>query len=183
MLGNANITSKKITAFFETAPKNETDALLRLERLNSVGSCLNHKCCASPTMMIFSRMISKSTSPMMKAAKSDKSVALGQVSAVLRCMPPSLHGALCSSETFVPSNEQNFGLDESYSSDQQRGRLSKTSTHSLEKSESRLTTGDTGERTAQLAIKESFTALVLDKGIALRFTPPTNAIQSSEDLR
>jgi hypothetical protein len=42
-------------------------------------------------------------------------------------------------------NNRNFGLDESIPSEYQRWRSSAMSTHSPEKSESRLTTGDTGE--------------------------------------
>ncbi len=46
----------------------------------------------------------------------------------------------------MPSpNQRSFGLDESFPPSDQRWRSSVTSTHSPEKSESRLTTGDTGK--------------------------------------
>ncbi len=43
------------------------------------------------------------------------------------------------------SNQRSFGLDESFPPADQRWRSSVTSAHSPEKSESRVTTGDTGE--------------------------------------
>jgi hypothetical protein len=43
------------------------------------------------------------------------------------------------------SNRRSFGLDESFPPQDQKWRSSTTSNHSPEKSESRLTTGDTGE--------------------------------------
>ena len=43
------------------------------------------------------------------------------------------------------SNQSSFGMDESFPSTDQRWRSSVTSAHSTEKSESRATTGDTGE--------------------------------------
>lgn len=56
-------------------------------------------------------------------------------------------------ETNVPSTQRNFGLDESFPpGEQQRWRSSVTSTDSLDKLESRLTTGDTGEISAPSSI-------------------------------
>jgi hypothetical protein len=43
------------------------------------------------------------------------------------------------------SNHRSFGMDESFPTTDQRWRSSVTSAHSPEKSESRVTTGDTGE--------------------------------------
>ncbi|UJR37965.1 hypothetical protein I4U23_030649 [Adineta vaga] len=55
-------------------------------------------------------------------------------------------------ETIVsPSHRRNFGFDESFPSEEQRWRTSAMSTYSPEKSESRLTTGDTGYRSNSAA--------------------------------
>jgi hypothetical protein len=54
----------------------------------------------------------------------------------------------------VPSsNPRAFGLDESFPPSDQRWQSSATSTRSPEKSESRLTTGDTGEIFSYISIK------------------------------
>ncbi|CAF1659549.1 unnamed protein product, partial [Adineta ricciae] len=50
-----------------------------------------------------------------------------------------------------PSNRRNFAFDESFPSAEQRWPTSALSTHSPEKSESRLTTGDTGYRSNSAA--------------------------------
>ncbi|CAF0722095.1 unnamed protein product [Adineta steineri] len=55
-------------------------------------------------------------------------------------------------ETIVSSsNRRNFGLDESFPPEEQRWRSSAMSTQSYEKTESRLTTGDTGYRSNSAA--------------------------------
>ena len=54
--------------------------------------------------------------------------------------------------TVSPLHQQRFGLDESFPPADQRWRSSGTSAYSPEKSESRLTTGDTGEISSNLHI-------------------------------
>ena len=58
--------------------------------------------------------------------------------------------------TMSPSHRRNFGFDESFPTDEQRWRSSAMSTNSPEKSESRLTTGDTGKINCSSSRKHSF---------------------------